>query len=207
MPERAAIRASQFFSTPVPSGVRSPAPVITTRRSKIRLIDPDALQLSPLRFSIIHPAASIYLRRAATCGAASFPGLEERPAQVKGLDVATLSQADSFLQLIDRLGELELVIGPQARPAVAEVRKLLRDAAAARQRADLPGALAIIAEAMQRLAALAGGMDGEEGAMMRAIAASFAQSLGAGDKGGAKRAMATMRIKAGDPSKKEDPDW
>jgi len=126
---------------------------------------------------------------------------------VKRLNVASLSQSDSFLQLIDRLGELEVVIGPQARPAVAEVRNLLREAAAARQRGDVPGALGIISAAMQRLAALAGGVDGEEGAMMRAISASFAQSLGAGDKGGAKRALETMRIKAGDCTKKEDPDW
>jgi hypothetical protein len=125
---------------------------------------------------------------------------------VKGLDVASLSQQDSFLQLIERLGELEVVIGPQARPVVAEVRNRLREAAAARERGDVPGALATIAEAMDRLAALAGGMDGEEGMLMRAIAASFAQALGSGDKGGVKRALETMRTKAGD-TKKEDPEW
>jgi hypothetical protein len=125
---------------------------------------------------------------------------------MKGLDVATLSQQDSFLQLIERLGELEIVIGPQARPVVAEVRNRLRQAAAARERGDVAGALATIGEAMDRLATLAAGMDGEEGMLMRAISASFAQALGAGDKGGVKRALETMRTRAGD-TKKEDPEW
>jgi hypothetical protein len=125
---------------------------------------------------------------------------------VKGLNVANISQPDSFLQLIDRLGELEVVIGPQARPAVAELRDKLREAGAARQRGDVPGALAIIAQSMERLAALAGSMDGEEGAMMRAISASFAQALGVGDQGAVKQALETMRTKAGD-TKKEEPDW
>lgn len=120
--------------------------------------------------------------------------------------MATISQPDSFLQLIDRLGELEVVIGPQARPAVAELRDKLREAAAARQRGDVPGALVIIAQSMERLAALAGAMDGEEGAMMRAISASFAQALGVGDQGAVKQALQTMRTKAGD-TKKEEPDW
>src|SRR3984957_17915031 len=38
IPDRPAIRASQFFSTPTPSGVTRPTPVTTTRRSSIRLI-------------------------------------------------------------------------------------------------------------------------------------------------------------------------
>jgi hypothetical protein len=126
---------------------------------------------------------------------------------MKGLDVATVSQPDSFLQLIDRLGELEVVIGPQARPVVAEVQARLREAAAARQGGDVPGALAIIGQAMERLAALAGSLDPSEGNMMRAIAASFAQALGAGDKGGAKQAVEVMRNKAGDGSTDKDPDW
>ncbi len=99
--------------------------------------------------------------------------------------MAILSQPDSFLQLIERLGELEVVIGPQARPVVAEVHSRLKDAAAARERGDVPGALAIIGQAMQRLAALASSLDAAEGALMRAIAGSFAQALGAGDKGAA----------------------
>jgi hypothetical protein len=120
--------------------------------------------------------------------------------------VANLSQPDSFLQLIERLGELEVVIGPQARPVVAEVQTRLREAAAARQRGDMPGALAIIGSAMERLAALANTLDAGEGALMRAIAGSFAQALSAGDKGGAKRAVEIMRNKAGESSSDKDRD-
>ncbi len=128
---------------------------------------------------------------------------------MKGLGVASLSEPDSFLQLIERLGELEVVIGPQARPVVAEVRSRLKEAAAAREGGDVPGALAIIGQAMQRLAALAGSLDAAEGALMRAIAGSFAQALGVGDKGAAKQAVNVMRGKAGDScaDKDKDSDW
>ena len=114
-----------------------------------------------------------------------------------------LSQADPFLQLVERLGELEVVIGQQARPVVAEVRVRLLEAASARERGDVPGALAIIGQAMERLAGLAGHLDAAEGAVMRAIAASFAQALGAGDTGAAKHTVEVMPSKAGDNSKKE----
>jgi hypothetical protein len=130
---------------------------------------------------------------------------------MKGLSVAIVSQSDPFLQLIDRLGELEVVIGPQARPVVAEVQSRLREAAAARERGDVPGALAIIGQAMERLAGLASSLDTAEGALMRAIAGSFAQALTAGDRGGAKQAVDVMRSKAGDSSKDKekdkDSDW
>lgn len=128
---------------------------------------------------------------------------------MKGLDVDNISQTDSFLQLIDRLGELEVVIGDQARPVVAEVRARLKEAASARERGDVPGALAIIGQAMERLAGLASGLDAAEGALMRAIAGSFAHALNAGDRGTAKHAVDMMRTKAGDSSKDpgSDSDW
>jgi hypothetical protein len=125
---------------------------------------------------------------------------------MKGLDVDNLSQTDPFLQLIDRLGELEIVIGEQARPVVAEVRARLKEAASARARGDVPGALAIIGQAMERLAGLASGLDTAEGALMRAIAGSFAQALNTGDRGTAKQAVDMMRTKAGDSSKDPDSD-
>jgi hypothetical protein len=121
--------------------------------------------------------------------------------------VATLPQGDSFLQLIERLGELEIVIGENARPVVAEVRSRLREAAAARERGDVPGALAIIGQAMQRLAGLASTLDATEGAFMRAIAGSFAQALGAGDKGAVKQTVGLIKRKAGDVSEDKDSDW
>jgi hypothetical protein len=127
---------------------------------------------------------------------------------MKGLIVDKLSQGDPFLQLVDRLGELEVVIGPQAKPVVAEVRNRLLEAASARERGDVPGALAIIGQAMERLAGLASHLDAAEGAFMREIAASFAQALSAGDQGAVKQAVGLMRGKAGDDSKKDDDtDW
>jgi hypothetical protein len=127
---------------------------------------------------------------------------------MKGLGVDTLSQADPFLQLVEHLGELEVVIGQQARPVVAEVRSRLLEAASARERGDVPGALAIIGQAMERLAGLASHLDAAEGAIMHTIAASFAQALTAGDKGTVKQAVDVMRSKAGDDSKKEPgSDW
>ena len=128
---------------------------------------------------------------------------------MKGLDVDNISQSDPFLQLIDRLGELEVVIGERARPVVAELRTRLKEAASARERGDVPGALAIIGQAMAQLAGLASHLDAAEGAMMHAIAGSFAQALSAGDRGTAKQAVDVMRNKAGDNSR--DPgsgsDW
>ncbi|MGO9063075.1 MAG: hypothetical protein ACLQU2_37780 [Candidatus Binataceae bacterium] len=125
---------------------------------------------------------------------------------MKGLDVDNISQTDSFLQLIDRLGELEVVIGERAKPVVAEVRTRLREAASARERGDVPGALAIIGQAMERLAGLASHLDAAEGALMHAIAGSFAQALSAGDRGTAKQAVDVMRNKAGDRPKDTDSD-
>jgi hypothetical protein len=121
--------------------------------------------------------------------------------------VPQINSDDPFVKLAQNLGELEIVIGERARPAIAEVRSGLRDAIACRERGDMPAAIAAIRAAMQRLAALAGDLDPEEGAMMRFIAERFTAALGAGDKGDAKTVVDVMRHKAGDT--KDDPkkDW
>ena|SRR6266446_6647280 len=121
--------------------------------------------------------------------------------------VPQINSDDPFVKLAENLGELEIVIGERARPAIAEVRAGLRDAIACRERGDMPAAIAAIRAAMQRLAALAGDLDPEEGAMMRFIAERFTAALGAGDKGDAKTVVDVMRHKAGDA--KDDPkkDW
>ncbi|MGB6551859.1 MAG: hypothetical protein WBE78_00105 [Candidatus Binataceae bacterium] len=108
---------------------------------------------------------------------------------------------DSFAKLADSLGELEIVIGPGARGAVAEVRDGLRSAIAMRDRGEMPAAIAAIRRAMERLAALGAELDPAEGAMMRAIAERFAAAMSFGDKGEAKGAVNLMRRKAGDTSK------
>ncbi len=114
---------------------------------------------------------------------------------------------DRFLKLADNLSELEVTIGERARPVVAEVRERLRAAAGCRERGDLPSALAALREAMERLAAMCSELDPEEGALMRMVAQSFTQSLGLGDKGGAKAAVNLMRHKAGDPKDEDGSQW
>ena len=117
---------------------------------------------------------------------------------------ASVPEADSFLKLAENLGELEVVIGPKARPVVAEVRAGLRDAMACRERGDLTGALAAIERAMERLVALGSQLDPAEGAMMRTLARHFSQALSAGLKGEAKVAVNAMKSKAGDPQGGDD---
>jgi hypothetical protein len=106
---------------------------------------------------------------------------------------------DPFLKLADKLGELELLVGQRARPVVAELREGLRDAIARRQAGDLPGSLALIRRAMERLTEMGSELDPEEGALMQMVAQSFARALELGDKGAAKAAVNVMRHKAGDP--------
>ena len=114
---------------------------------------------------------------------------------------------DPFTKLAQNLGELEVVIGERARPAIAQVREGLRDALACRERGDMPGSLAAIRVAMERLANLGSTLDPEEGAMMRLIAERFTAALGAGRKGDAKTVVNVMRHKAGDTKDDDKKDW
>src|SRR5213593_465072 len=82
--------------------------------------------------------------------------------------------------LFSRMGELRLVLGPAAAPGVDEVERLLREGLAARERGDVPVSMGRIAQAMDRLAALASAGDATEGAVMRAMAERFRQALGHG---------------------------
>ena len=115
--------------------------------------------------------------------------------------------AEPFLKFAETLGELEVVIGEKARPAVAEVRAGLMRAMAAREKGDFPGALVEIRTAMQRLALLAAEMDPAEGMMMREIARRFSDALSLGAKGDAKDALNVMRHKAGDPKDEPNTKW
>ena len=117
------------------------------------------------------------------------------------------STDDPFAKLAQNLGELEIVIGERARPAIVQVRAGLSDAIACRERGDMPAAIAAIRVAMERLAALGSVLDPEEGAMMRFIAERFTAALGAGDKGDAKTAVDLMRRKAGDTKDDDKKDW
>jgi len=115
--------------------------------------------------------------------------------------------ADALLKFADQLHELEVVIGSRAAAVVAEVRAKLTEAAGKRQAGDLPAAIAIIRQAMQRLATLGSELDPAEGAMMKFLAERFTEALDAGDRGAAKEAVNIMRHKAGDPKDEPNSDW
>jgi hypothetical protein len=104
---------------------------------------------------------------------------------------------DSFVRLGESLRELEVTVGPNARPVIAEVRAKLAEAAASRGKGDMAAAIDSIRTAMGRLAALASELDPGEGYMMRMIADRFSQALNFGDKGTAKETVNFMRHKAG----------
>jgi hypothetical protein len=114
---------------------------------------------------------------------------------------------EPFVKVIESLGELEVTIGEKARPFIAEVRADLSDAMAKREAGDMPAALMLIRRAMERLAALGGQLDPNEGAAMRIMAQRFSQALSLGDKDTAKGTVNFMRHKAGDPHDDKDSDW
>ena len=113
---------------------------------------------------------------------------------------------EAFVNLGDSLRELELIVGPKARPFVTHVRDGLAQAAAKRQAGDPNGALMLIRQSMERLAVLGSEVDAQDGAMMRFLAERFAEALSTGDKGAAKEAVAVMRHNAGDPKNKSG-EW
>jgi hypothetical protein len=114
---------------------------------------------------------------------------------------------DSFIRLADSLGELEVTIGPAARPIIAEIRTRLAEAAARQKNGDAPGAIDIIRVAMERLSSLAATLDPAEAALMRMLSEHFTNALRIGDKHAAKSAVNSMRHKAGDPKDEPNSDW
>lgn len=120
---------------------------------------------------------------------------------------SSVADLDSFVRLGESLRELEVTVGPKARPVIAEVRTRLTEAAASRGKGDMTAAIAAIRMAMERLAALASEVDAHEGQLMRLIAERFSQALSFGDKGTAKVAVNFMRHKAGDPKDEPETEW
>jgi len=119
----------------------------------------------------------------------------------------TLPENQPLLRLCENLQELEVVVGPQARPVIEQVRSGLLQAIATRSRGDLRGTIDQIRAAMEKLAALGSSLDPEEGLMMREIAARFVSALGSGEKDAAKETVNFMRHKAGDPKDEDRGDW
>jgi hypothetical protein len=114
---------------------------------------------------------------------------------------------DSFIRLSESLRELEVTIGPTARPVIAEVRRRLAEAAARQKNGDAQAALTILRGAMDRLASLAGTLDPAEAMLMRMLSEQFSYALSIGDKNAAKDAVNLMRHKAGDPKDEPNTDW
>ena len=114
---------------------------------------------------------------------------------------------ESFIRLGESLGELEVTIGPAARPVIAEVRTRLAAAAARQKNGDIAGAIAVIRGAMERLASLAGSLDPVEAVLMRMLSEHFTNALSIGDKNAAKDTVNLMRHKAGDPKDEPNTDW
>jgi hypothetical protein len=114
---------------------------------------------------------------------------------------------DSFVRLGESLGELEVTIGPAARPVIADVRTRLAEALARQKNGDTAGAIVIIRRAMHNLASLADTLDPAEASLMRMVSEHFSKALSLGDKSAAKNAVNTMRHKAGDPEDEPNSDW
>jgi len=113
----------------------------------------------------------------------------------------------SFAKLADALRELEVTIGPQARPVIAAVRTRIGEAAGLREQGNVSAAIVAIRDAMERLAALGSELDPAEGMLMKMLAERLAQALQTGDKGAAKESVNLMRHRAGDPKDEPDKDW
>jgi hypothetical protein len=107
-------------------------------------------------------------------------------------------------QVISGLGELEIVIGPNARGTVAKVRAGLTQAMAARDNGKPVEALRLIGAAMDELATLANQLDPNEAMMMRIVSDRFRSALLRGDMPEAKQDMDVMFDRAG--AKKIDKD-
>jgi hypothetical protein len=111
---------------------------------------------------------------------------------------------ESLEALIAGLRDLAVVFGPQAAPALANVRSRLEAAVGARKAGDTRRAIAEITTAMQALARLADTLDPNEAAMMRAIASRFETALGRGDSAEAADSVDAMRKKSGAVKKRGD---
>ena len=105
--------------------------------------------------------------------------------------------------VVTRLRELELILGKEVGPVIAEVRSTLIAGMAARDRGDVPGAIAQIGQGMDRLASLADRLDPTEAVLMRALAQTFRAALLRGDEAAVKQSTAAMFEKSGAVERKD----
>ncbi len=104
---------------------------------------------------------------------------------------------EALEMLFGRMDELKTVLGPGAAPEIDAVGDALREGLAARQRGDVPQAVARIGQAMERLAAVAARSDAAEGAALRMVAEHFRQALARGAVGQARETAEVMRERSG----------
>ena len=116
------------------------------------------------------------------------------------------SYPESLNALLTRLPELEIVLGPQSKPGLLMVQKLLQEAVAARADGDVPKATSKIGTAMDTLSQLpSDGLDPQEAALMRMLSAQFRQALTMGDMSETQRVSDVMRKRSGATIKKKKP--
>ena len=121
--------------------------------------------------------------------------------------MALADPSDRFLKMADVLGELEVTVGPSARPVIGAIKSKLVEAAAARARGDAAGGMLVLREAMAQLAGLAGTLDPAEGVLMTLITQRLTGALTQGDRDAAKDSVNFIRHRAGDPKDDPDTDW
>lgn len=119
---------------------------------------------------------------------------------LKGEHQAELSALEDVLL---RLDELRVVLGPAVGGTLTAVRASLLEALAARDRGDQPAAVGAIGKAMDALSSLADDLDPAEGAMMRAVAHGFRAALSRGDYARAKEAAGAMMQRSGAVERKD----
>jgi hypothetical protein len=102
-----------------------------------------------------------------------------------------------------RLDELQIVLGTAVGGTLGAIRASLIEALAARDRGDMPAAVAGIGKAMDGLSSLADKLDPDEGAMMRMVAGSFRNALLRGDYANAKQTADVMMQKSGAVERKK----
>ena len=108
--------------------------------------------------------------------------------------------ADGFEDLsalAARLGELEALFGPAARPIVQRVRADLFEALAARERGDPTATADHMRRAMDELVRLFGAVDPDEAGAMRVLVGGFQRALQRREADAAARIAEEMRRRSG----------
>lgn len=106
--------------------------------------------------------------------------------------------------VVSRLGELEVVFGPQAKGTIDAVRANLLEAIGARDRGDGHASIAKIGQAMDRLAGLADRLDPAEAVLMRTVAEQFRAALLRHDTAHARESADVMFQRSGAAWKKPE---